>query len=86
MKIVQAQPAGGEFVERRHLARPAKGARLPEANVIEQNDHNIWRSLRCFDLKAWRRLGVARIDLSDWLGHRLRDRQDIALAALLFVT
>ena len=69
MKTVLAQTVGGELVERRHLARPAKGTRLSETDVVEENDDNIRISLRRVNLKVWRRFCGTRIQLRDsrWL-------------------
>src|SRR5438067_6111452 len=70
MKIVITQASCRQLVECRHFARTAECAWLSEADVVEQNDDDVRRVLRCFNLKARRRLGVAGIQLGD--GWRLR--------------
>src|SRR5207253_9406577 len=75
MKIVITQASCRQLVECRHFARTAECAWLSEANVVEQNDDNVWRPFRRFYLKAWRRLSIARVKLRDSWRRRLANRK-----------
>src|SRR6266850_3408072 len=75
MKIVITQASCRQLVECRHFARTAKCAWLSEADVVEQNDHNIRRSLRRFHFKSRWRLGIARVKLRDSWRLRLWNRK-----------
>src|SRR6266487_1200507 len=74
MKIVIAQACGRELIQRRHFTRAAKRTRLSKADIVEQDDDDVWCPLRRLDLKARRRLSVARVKFRDsWrlgLGNR----------------
>ena len=76
MKVVITKASRCQLIQRWHFARATKRARLSEADVIEQNNDDIRRSLRRLNLKARRRLRIARIELSDSWWLRLGDRQD----------
>src|SRR6185503_5808507 len=65
MKTVIAQAGACQFVERGHLDRSAKGARLPKADVVKQNDNDVGRSLGRLYLEPRGRFYVARIELRD---------------------
>src|SRR6266478_1503026 len=52
MKIVITQASCGQLIQYWHLARAAEGAGLSEADVVEQNDDDVRRSLRGFNFKA----------------------------------
>src|SRR5207249_9934042 len=54
MKIVVTQARGRELFRRLHFAGSTEGARLSEADVVQQNDDDVWSSLGRFDLKARR--------------------------------
>src|SRR4029077_7161665 len=58
MKIVITQARGRELFRCLHFAGSTKRARLPEADVVQQNDDDVRRSFGRFDLKARRCLGV----------------------------
>ena len=75
VKAVVLQPAGRQLLQRRHVDRPAEGAAVAEADVVDQHDHDVRRALRRLHLEARRRLRVARVERGDRLGLRLRDRQ-----------
>ena len=44
MEAVVAQTLGGQFIERRHVARTAEGAGLSETDIVKQDDHDVRRS------------------------------------------
>src|SRR5205807_527922 len=67
MKIVITQAGGRELFRCLHFAGSTKRARLSEADVVQQNDDDVWSSLGRFDLKARRCLGVPRIQFrNNW--------------------
>src|SRR5437899_7786883 len=65
MKIVITQASCRQLVECRHFARTAECAWLSEADVVEQNDDDVWRPLRRVNFKARRCLSIARVQLRD---------------------
>ena len=76
MKVVITKASRRQFIQRRHLARATKRARLSETDIIEQHNDDIRRSLRRLEIKAWRRLSAARVQLRDCWRLRLGDWQD----------
>src|SRR5205814_3401404 len=74
MNAVISQAISSQLIQCRHLARAAKGARLSEPDIVEQNDDDIRCSLRGFNFKARRRLGITSVKFRDgwrlWLGNR----------------
>jgi hypothetical protein len=83
VKVVEAQPVLGQHIEGRRANGTAERARTTEADVVDQHDHDIRRSLGRLDLEARRRLRIACVEffISLWLG--LRDRQHCAIERLL---
>ena len=75
VKAVVLQPAARQLLQRRHVDRPAERAAVPEADVVDQHDHDVGRARRRLHLEARRRLRVARVERGDRLGLRLVDRQ-----------
>ena len=41
MELVVAQPGVGQAFHRRHIDRPAEGARLAKSHVVDQHDEDI---------------------------------------------
>src|SRR5438552_5185396 len=74
MKIVVTQARGRELLRCLHFAGSTKRARLSEADVVQQNNDDVWSSLGRFDLKTRRRLGVTSFQFCNRrrlrLGHR----------------
>src|SRR6266566_9450332 len=75
MEIVIAQASCRQLVQRLHLTRAAKGARLSEAEVVEQNDDDVRRSFWGFNFKARRRFGITSVKFRDGWRLRLGDRK-----------
>src|SRR6266566_3779319 len=75
MKIIITQASCRQLVECRHFARTAECAWLSEADVVEQNDDYVRRSLWSFHFKARRRLGIAGVKFRDRWRLRLGDRE-----------
>ena len=58
VKAIVLETAGGQFVERRRLARPAKGARRAKADIVQQDDQHVGRTLRRSQRFDRRKLGI----------------------------
>ena len=61
VELVVAQPAVGQALHRRHVDRPAEGARLAEPHVVDQDDEHVRGAGRRLDLESRRGRGVAGI-------------------------
>ena len=87
VELVVAQPALGHPLQRRHVDRPAEGAGLAEAHVVDQHDEHVRGLGRRLDLEPRRGLGVAGVERRDRRELRLGDRQDraVELVRLLIV-
>jgi len=79
VKVIVTQARGRELFGRFHFTWTPKGARLSEADVVQQNNDDVGRSFSRFNLKARWRLGIAGVQLcnSRWL--RLRYGQNGAI-------
>src|SRR5258708_2555604 len=79
VKLVVTQTAFSQTIERRHIDRTTKGARLSEAHIVEQYDEYVWGSFGCFDLESrWRRC-IPRVKFLCFWIFRFRDRQNRAV-------
>ena len=76
VELVVAQPAAGQPLHRRHVDRPAEGARLAEPHVVDQHDEHVGALAGAFTSKSRRGLRVADVEHGDRRILRLRDRQD----------
>ncbi len=83
VEVVEAQAGLGELVHGRRADGTAERAGPAEADVVDQHDHDIGRSLGRLDLEARRRLGVARVELGVGRSLGLRDRQHRAIELAL---
>jgi hypothetical protein len=71
MEVIVAQAACREIIERGHLDRPAKSARLPEADVVQEDYDHVRRAFRRPDFEAPRGLGIASVECGDHRRRRL---------------
>ena len=76
MEAVVAQSAARELLQGRHADGPAESARVPESDVVDQDDDHVRRALRRLHLEARGRRRLARVDLGDRDHGRLRDGKD----------
>ena len=76
VEIVETQAAGRQLVQSRHLDRAAEGARLAEADVVQQDYDDVRRALGRLHVETRGRTHIARAQLRDDRGLRLGDRQD----------
>jgi hypothetical protein len=74
VKAVETLAVLREPLEGRHLARTAERARVAEAHVVDEHDHDVRRARGRTHLEALRRHDLARVDLGDRGHGRLRDR------------
>src|SRR5882724_4236822 len=81
MKVVITKASRRQLIQCWHLARTTKRAGLSEADIIEQHNDDIRRSLRRLNLKTRRRLRIARVQLRDswWLRLGYREHGPIDL-------
>ena len=79
VEAVVAKPARRHLLERRHVDRAAEGAGVAEADVVDEDNHDVWGALRRLHFEASRRRRLARIDLGDGSGLRLGEREDGAI-------
>ena len=71
VEAVEPEAAGGEALRRGRPARPTEGARCTEADVVDQDDEDVRRSLR-WEQRLDRR--VRRIRILGVVGHQARGR------------
>ena len=55
-------PSLGQAIGRRHVDRPAEGARHAEAHVVDEDDQDVRRALGRLHLEARRRRGLAGVE------------------------
>ena len=79
VKAVVFQSVRRHLLQRGHPDRAAERAGVAEADIIDQHNHHVGRTLRRFHFKARRRLGVTSIEFGDFCDHRLPDRQHRAV-------
>ena len=82
MKVVIAEAVRCQLVEYRHLTRATKRTWLSEADIIEQNDDHVWRTLRRFHFEAWRRLSITNVKFGDSWRLRLWHRENTPIYLL----
>src|SRR4030095_1931395 len=75
MKLVLSAAVRCQFAERRHLTWATKCTWLSEADIVEQDDDDVWRPIRRFHFKARACLSITNVKLSDGGPLRLGDRQ-----------
>ena len=91
MKPVVPQPAPRQSFGRRRVARTAKRARCAETDIIEQNEQDVWRSLRSAHRNREVGLRVLRPQVNAPAKRLRRPRQDrhavlsCSLLALWFI-
>ena len=76
VEAVVLQSVRRQLLQRGHVDRPAEGAGVAEADVVDQHDHHVRCALRRLHLEARRGLGLAGIEFGDRCQLGFGDRQD----------
>jgi hypothetical protein len=76
VEIGVAEALSGETVERRHRHGATEGAGDAEAQVVDEDDHDVRRAGRRLHAEVRGRLDVASIEFRDDRSRGLLDRED----------
>ncbi len=83
VEVVVAQTRSSQVVEGRRLDRTPEGAGRPEADIVDQYDHNVGGFRGRLHLEARRCLDVTHVKLAIGWSFRLLDWQDRAIKLFL---